>query len=108
MKPDDGPRFRAFMDKRHFLGAPSEIGQAVCSAADDDVPQSVMRAGETVRAQNPSPASSALRTMRAVDLKLRTGRCRLSGRVRAHVLPRILACYALEASCIRVQRKSFD
>ncbi len=58
------------------------------------LPESVMAAGETVRAcKSLARVERAFRTMKTVDLKVRPVRHRLAGRVRARVLLCMLACY---------------
>ncbi|MCY4000832.1 MAG: transposase [Bacteroidetes bacterium] len=58
------------------------------------LPESVMAAGETVRAyKSLARVERAFRTMKTVDLKVRPVHHRLAGRVRAHVLLRMLAHY---------------
>ena len=58
------------------------------------LPESVMAAGETVRAyKSLARVERAFRTMKTVDLKVRPVHHRLAGRVRAHVLLCMLAYY---------------
>jgi len=76
---------------KHFTADVREDGFHVVRTS---LPESVMAAGGTVRAcRSLSRAGRAFRTMGTVDLKVHPVHHRLAGRVRAHVLPCMLAHY---------------
>ncbi len=86
---DDG-----FTQRRNRENIAAEAALDGCYVVRTSLPETVMSADETVRSyKRLTKVERAFRAVKTVDLKVRPVCCRLADRVRAHVLPCMLAYY---------------